>query len=61
MNEIVKIESITQVHDFLNLPKPKHPLVSVLPITDEITNYDYGDDDDDTSDHDDDDGWSVSA
>ncbi len=42
MNEIIKIESITEVHDFFQLPKPKHPLVSVLPITDEITNFDYG-------------------
>ncbi|MBW1294431.1 helix-turn-helix domain-containing protein [Aquimarina litoralis] len=43
MQEIIKIESISQVHDFFQLPKPKHPLVSVLPITDEMTNYDYGD------------------
>ncbi len=43
MKDIIKIDYITQVHDFLQLPKPKHPLVSVLPITDEMTNYDYGD------------------
>ena len=42
MQEIIKIESISQVHDFFQLAKPKHPLVSVLPITDEMTNYDYG-------------------
>ncbi len=43
MKEIIKIESISQVHDFFKLAKPQHPLVSVLPITDEMTNYDYGD------------------
>ena len=42
MNKIIKIKSINEVHDFFQLPKPKHPLVSVLPITDEITNFDYG-------------------
>ncbi|MEO1033130.1 MAG: helix-turn-helix domain-containing protein, partial [Bacteroidota bacterium] len=40
--EIIKIDTISQVHDFFQLPKPKHPLVSVLPITDKITNFDYG-------------------
>jgi len=40
---IIKIDTISQVHDFFKLPKPKHPLISVLPITDEMTNYDYGD------------------
>lgn len=43
MKDFVKIESISQVHNFLKLPKPKHPLVSVLPITDEMTSFDYGD------------------
>lgn len=43
MKDIVKIESISQVHDFFELPKPKHSLVSVLPIDDKMTNYDYGD------------------
>ena len=42
MGEIIKIDTISQVHDFFGLPKPNHPLVSVIPITDEITNYDYG-------------------
>ncbi|MFK7797695.1 MAG: helix-turn-helix domain-containing protein [Aureispira sp.] len=30
MKEIIKIETISQVHDFLQLPKPNHPLVSVI-------------------------------
>lgn len=43
MKEIIKIDTISQVHEFFRLPKPQHPLVSVLPITDEMVNYDYGD------------------
>ena len=42
MTDFVKIETISQVHDFFQLPKPKHPLISVIPITDEMINYDYG-------------------
>lgn len=30
MKEIVKIKTISQVHDYYELPKPNHPLVSVL-------------------------------
>jgi AraC-like DNA-binding protein len=30
MEEIIKIETISQVHDYLQLPKPSHPLVSVI-------------------------------
>lgn len=43
MKEIIRIQSISEVHDFLGFPKPKHPLVSVLPINDKMTNFDYGD------------------
>ncbi|HAA16485.1 MAG TPA: AraC family transcriptional regulator [Cytophagales bacterium] len=39
----VKIASVSQVHEFFGLGKPKHPLISVMPITDEMTNFDYGD------------------
>ena len=42
MKDIIRIETISQVHDFFQLEKPKHPLVTVLPITDEMTNFDYG-------------------
>ncbi len=31
MKDILRIESITQVHDFMGFAKPKHPLVSVIP------------------------------
>ena len=43
MSNIIRIENISQVHDFFGLEKPKHPLVSVLPINDKMTNFDYGD------------------
>ena len=43
MSKIIRINTVTEVHDFYGLKKPKHPLVSVLPITDEMTNFDYGD------------------
>jgi len=40
--EKIRIQSVSQIHEFFGLHKPKHPLVSVLPITDEMTNFDYG-------------------
>ncbi len=43
MSEKVRIQSISQVHEFFGYDKPKHPLVTVLPITDEMTNFDFGD------------------
>ena len=43
MKEIVRIKSISEVHDFYGFEKPKHPLVSVLSIDDRMTTYDYGD------------------
>ena len=42
MNEIIRIETVSQVHEFYGLEKPRHPLVSVLPINDHITHFDYG-------------------
>ena len=43
MKEIIRIKSISEVHDFYGFEKPKHPLVSVLPIDERMTNFDYGD------------------
>jgi AraC-like DNA-binding protein len=43
MRDVIRIETISEVHDFFKLAKPKHPLVTILPITDEMTNFDYGD------------------
>ena len=42
MSEKIRIETVSQVHEFFGYDKPKHPLVSVLPITDEMTNFDFG-------------------
>lgn len=43
MKEIIRIKDISEVHDFYGFEKPKHPLVSVLPIDERMTNFDYGD------------------
>ena len=43
MSEIVRIDTISQVHELLGLDKPKHPLVSVIPIDERMVDYDYGD------------------
>ena len=42
MKEIVRIKSISEVHAIFGFEKPKHPLVSLLPIDEKMTNYDYG-------------------
>lgn len=36
MKELIKIESITEIHDFLGLPKPKHPLISIVRAADTL-------------------------
>ncbi len=43
MKEIIKIETISQVHEIFGIGSPRHPLVSVLQIDDKIANFDYGD------------------
>lgn len=43
MSNIIRIDTITEVHETLGLEKPAHPLVSVIPIDDRVTNFDYGD------------------
>ena len=40
MKEIIKIKTISEVHGIFGLAKPKHPLVSVIKIDDNITNFD---------------------
>lgn len=42
MKDIIRIRSISEVHNFYGYEKPKHPLVSILPIDDRMTNADYG-------------------
>ncbi|NLR91490.1 helix-turn-helix domain-containing protein [Flammeovirga agarivorans] len=41
-NNIVEINSITQIHNSLDIQKPKHPLVSVIPMS-LLSQYNYGD------------------
>ena len=41
-NNIIEIKSVTQIHNSLGLQKPKHPLVSIIPMR-ELSSYDYGD------------------
>ncbi len=38
MKEIIKIETISEMHQFLGVEKPKHPLISVLRIGDLLKN-----------------------
>lgn len=40
MKKFFKVNTITEVHDFLGLPKPKHPLISVLHIDENLRNVD---------------------
>lgn len=42
MSDIVHIEDINQVHQMLGLPKPRHPLVSLIKIDEAVANFDYG-------------------
>ena len=43
MKKIIRIRSITEVHKLYGYDMPKHPLVSVLPIDERMTGFDYGD------------------
>lgn len=43
MSDIVHFETISEVHKLLGLDKPKHPLISVVPIDERINGFDYGD------------------
>ena len=42
MKDIIRIETITQIHSAIGIQKPKHPLVSVIPMK-LLSGYDYGD------------------
>ncbi|RNC90086.1 MAG: AraC family transcriptional regulator [Allomuricauda sp.] len=43
MADLVRIKSISEVHHIFGLNKPFHPLVSLIPIDDRMTNFEYGD------------------
>ena len=42
MKNFVRISTIEEVHKMLGIKKPKHPLVSMIPITNDVVNFDYG-------------------
>ena len=43
VKEIIRIKDISEVHEIYGFEKPRHPLVSILPIDERMTDYDYGD------------------
>ncbi|BDU35932.1 helix-turn-helix domain-containing protein [Vibrio nigripulchritudo] len=43
MSRIIHIKTIDQIHKALGLPPPMHPLISLIPIDEKVTGYDYGD------------------
>ncbi len=43
MGEVIRINSISQIHDFLGVGSPKHPLITVLPIDQRMVTANYGD------------------
>ncbi|MBX2874513.1 MAG: AraC family transcriptional regulator [Saprospiraceae bacterium] len=42
MREIKRVHTITEVHEIYGYEKPKHPLVTVLPIDERMMQFDYG-------------------
>lgn len=43
MKDIIRIKSISEVHQFFGFEAPEHPLVSVLPIDERMTDFEFGD------------------
>lgn len=41
MSDIIHIETVEQIHQIMNFPKPKHPLISVVYMKDFPTNRDF--------------------
>ena len=42
MKQIIRIKTISEVHQVFGFDKPKHPLISILPIDERMTEFDYG-------------------
>ncbi|MBD0403274.1 AraC family transcriptional regulator [Flammeovirga sp. EKP202] len=42
MSEIIRITEVSQIHQFLGLESPKHPLITVLPIDEHMVTANYG-------------------
>lgn len=43
MGQTVKINSVSQVHQFLGIEGPRHPLITILPVDERIVTANYGD------------------
>ncbi|KXX71836.1 AraC family transcriptional regulator [Flammeovirga sp. SJP92] len=43
MSEVIRITEVSQIHQFLGLDSPKHPLITVLPIDERMVTANYGD------------------
>lgn len=43
MSEILRIHSVSEVHDYFGFDKPKHPLVSVIRIGEKVKTFDFSD------------------
>ncbi len=41
MKEIIRIKNISEIHQFYGFEPPKHPLISLLPIDERMTNFEY--------------------
>ena len=39
MNDLIQIQTISQVHDFFGMGRPKHPLVSIFKIDNKLQGY----------------------
>lgn len=42
MKKIIRIKSIHEIHQVFGFEKPRHPLITVLPIDTRMTRFDYG-------------------
>lgn len=42
MNEVINIKNITQAHEYLGLPKPNHPLISVINFDENLNRVNLG-------------------
>ena len=43
MGNVIRICAVSQIHDFLGMDSPKHPLITVLPIDERMVTANYGD------------------
>jgi AraC-like DNA-binding protein len=41
MSNLYRVSSVKEIHDFLGIPGPKHPLISIIPIDEKIVSANY--------------------